>query len=279
MSPEITDRRGYELPDTYSRLQELWRGHYDHFNELLKQFLLQSYQETEDRLELLEVGAGAKSVLLRGLEETQKESTCPQAIQVHFVDPEPLGHIQPAFLEASTLVADCQAAAKGHFKSISDGRKISWRFTQEDFFRFLEREERYHLILLHGVLHEIHLHSGSGPDEFFPDFFRRLASLLEPGGRVLISDTYYPLYFSREQVIEMIEWQRELTHHADPPEAFVHPERIVELLLSDPEASSLYTILLEEQRRYQARLSGSSRARKFYTLGLQLETVDQPQPR
>jgi len=63
MSSEITDRRGYELPDTYSNLQELWRGHYDHFNELLKQFLLQSYQEAEDRLELLEVGAGAKSVL------------------------------------------------------------------------------------------------------------------------------------------------------------------------------------------------------------------------
>ena len=279
MSPEITDRRGYELSDTYSGLQELWRGHYDHFNELLKQFLLQSYQETGDLLELLEVGAGAKSVLLRGLEETHRESTCPQAIQVHLVDPEPLGHIQSACLENSTLVAECQAAAKGHFKSIGDDRKISWRFTQEDFFTFLEREERYHLILLHGVLHEIHLHSGSGPDQFFPDFFRRLADLLEPGGRVLISDTYYPLYFSREQVIEMIEWQRELTHHADPPEAFVHPERIVKLLLSDPEASSLYTILLEEQRRYQARLSGSSRARKFYTLGLQLVTVDQPQPR
>ena len=58
MSPEITDRRGYELSDTYSGLQELWRGHYDHFNELLKQFLLQSYQETGDLLELLEVGAG-----------------------------------------------------------------------------------------------------------------------------------------------------------------------------------------------------------------------------
>ena len=68
MSPEVTDRRGYELPDTYCRLQELWRGHYDHFNELLKQFLLQAYQETEGRLELLEVGAGAKSVLLRGLD-------------------------------------------------------------------------------------------------------------------------------------------------------------------------------------------------------------------
>jgi hypothetical protein len=79
MSSEITDRRGYELPDTYCRLQELWRGHYDHFNELLKQFLLHSYQETEDRLELLEVGAGARSVLLRGLEETQSESSCPQA--------------------------------------------------------------------------------------------------------------------------------------------------------------------------------------------------------
>ena len=278
MSSEITDRRGYELPDTYSRLQELWRGHYDRFNELLKQFLLQSYQETEDRLELLEVGAGAKSVLLRGLEETQSESTYPQAIQVHFVDPEPLCQIQPACLENSTLVADCQAAAKGRFKSISDDREMSWRFTQEDFF-FLEKEERYHLIILHGVLHEIHLHSGSGPEEFFPDFFRRLANLLEPGGRVLISDTYYPLYFSREQVIEMIEWQRELTHHADPPEAFVHPERIVELLLSDPEVSALYTILLEEQRRYRARLSGSSRARKFYTLGLQLETANQTHPR
>jgi SAM-dependent methyltransferase len=278
MSSEITDRRGYELPDTYSNLQELWRGHYDHFNELLKQFLLQSYQETEDRLELLEVGAGAKSVLLRGLEETLGESTCPQAIQVHFVDPEPLSHIQPACLENSTLVADCQAAAKGQFKSISDDREISWRFTQEDFFTFLEREERYHLILLHGVLHEIHLHSGSGPEEFFPDFFRRLGSLLQPGGRILISDTYYPLYFSREEVVEMIEWQRTLTHHADPPEAFVHPERIVELLLSDPEASSQYKILLEEQRRYRARLSGSSRARKFYTLGLQLETADQSHP-
>ncbi len=279
MSSEVTDRRGYELPDTYGRLQELWRGHYDHFNELLKQFLLHSYQETEDRLELLEVGAGARSVLLRGLEETQRESSCPQAIQVHFVDPEPLGQIQPACLENSTLVADCQAGAKGHFKSISDDREISWRFTQEDFFTFLEREERYHLILLHGVLHEIHLHSGSGPEEFFPDFFRRLASLLEPGGRVLISDTYYPLYFSREQVIEMIEWQRELTHHADPPEAFAHPERIVELLLSNPDVSALYEILLEEQGRYRARLSGSSRARKFYTLGLQLETANQPHPR
>ncbi len=279
MSSETTDRRGYELPDTYSNLQELWRGHYDHFNELLKQFLLQSYQEAEDRLELLEVGAGAKSVLLRGLEETQRESTCPQAIQVHFVDPEPLGHIEPACLEKSTLVADCQAAPEGHFESLSDDRKISWRFTQEDFFTFLGKEERYHLIVLHGVLHEIHLHSGSGPDEFFPDFFRRLGSLLEPRGRVLISDTYYPLYFSGDQVIEMIEWQRKLTHHADPPEAFVHPERIVELLLSDPEVSSLYAILLEEQGRYRARLSGSSRARKFYTLGLQLETAKQPHPR
>ena len=136
MSPEITDRRGYELSDTYSGLQELWRGHYDHFNELLKQFLLQSYQETGDLLELLEVGAGAKSVLLRGLEETHRESTCPQAIQVHLVDPEPLGHIQSACLENSTLVAECQAAAKGHFKSIGDDRKISWRFTQEDFLPF-----------------------------------------------------------------------------------------------------------------------------------------------
>ena len=273
MSSEIVDRRGYELPETYSNLQELWRGHYDHFNELLKQFLIQSYQEAEDRLELLEVGAGARSVLLRGLEETQSESTCPQAIQVHFVDPEPLCQVRPACLENSPLMADCQAASEGHFESLSDDREISWRFTQEDFFTFVGKEERYHLILLHGVLHEIHLHSGSGPEEFFPDFFRSLASLLEPGGRVLISDTYYPRYFSEEQVIEMIEWQRELTHHADPPEAFVHPERIVELLLSDPEVSSLYKISLEEQRRYRARLSSSSRARKFYTLGLQLARI------
>jgi hypothetical protein len=45
------------------------------------------------------------------------------------------------------------------------------------------------------------------------------------------------------------------------------------------DVSALYEILLEEQGRYRARLSGSSRARKFYTLGLQLETASQLHPR
>ncbi len=70
----------------------------------------------------------------------------------------------------------------------------------------------------------------------------------------------------------MIQWQREVINHADPPEAFVHPERILKLLLTNPEIKSRLEILFEEQRRYRARLPESSVARKFYTLGLGLKT-------
>jgi hypothetical protein len=271
MSAESGDRRGYELPSTYQGLQDLWRGHFDHFNEVLKQFLVQSYQEAEKGLEFLEVGAGARSVLLRGVQETRDEKSCPETLQIHFVDSEPLEKIQPACLEDSPLVADCQGTSEGVFKLPSNGPKISWELTQGDFMKFFDGGHRYDFILLHGVLHEIYKYAGGEAEDFFPDFFIRLAGLLRPRGKILIADTYYPLYLSEKQIDEMIRWQREVIHHADPPEAFVHPERILKLLLANDEIRSRLEILFEEQRRYRACLPESTVARKFYTLGLGLK--------
>ena len=272
MSSESGDRRGYELPSTYQNLQELWRGHYDRFNEVLKQFLVESYQEPKKGLEFLEVGAGARSVLLRGLQETHHGTSSPETLRVHFVDSEPLDQIQPACVENSVLVANCQSSSEGVFPVSSDGRNISWKFTQMDFMKFLDGPDRFDFILLHGVLHEIYKYAGGQAEDFFPDFFIRLADLLQPGGKILISDTYYPLYLSEQQIDEMIRWQREVINHADPPEAFVHPERILKLLLTNDEIKNRLEILFEEQRRYRACLPESSAARKFYTLGLGLKT-------
>jgi hypothetical protein len=271
MSSKGEDRRGYQLPSTYQNLQDLWRGHYDHFNEVLKQFLVESYQEAGNGLACLEVGAGARSVLLRGLEETLDERGWPESLQIHFVDSEPLEQIQAACVENSTLVADCQSSLEGVLLP-GNGQEILWRFTQEDFMKFLDGEDRYDFVLLHGVLHEIFKYAGGEAEDFFPDFFLRLAGLLRPQGKILIADTYYPLYLSEEQIDAMIQWQREVINHADPPEAFVHPERILKLLLTNPEIKSRLEILFEEQRRYRARLPESSVARKFYTLGLGLKT-------
>ena len=271
MSSESGDRRGYQLPGTYQNLQDLWRGHYDHFNEVLKQFLVESYPEAENGLGFLEVGAGARSVLLRALEETHREGA-PETLQVHFVDSELLDQIQPACIENSTLIADCRNSSEGVLKRPGNTQEIRWRFTQEDFMRFLDGGERYDFLVLHGVLHEIYKFAGGEAEDFFPDFFVRLAGLLRPRGKILVADTYYPLYLTEEQIDAMIQWQREVTHHADPSEAFVHPERILKLLLANPEIQSRLEILFEEQRRYQARLPGSSVARKFYTLGLGLKS-------
>ncbi|MEE8348222.1 MAG: hypothetical protein V3R94_01530 [Acidobacteriota bacterium] len=272
MSPESENRRGYELPSTYQNLQELWRGHYDHFNEVLKEFLVKSYQGTDGGLEFLEVGVGARSVLMRGLQETQDEQSCPDSLRVHFVDSEPLDHIEPACVENSALVADCQTSSDGVFEPLNNGQEISWTFTQQDFMEFLAGPARFDFILLHGVLHEIYKYAGVEAKDFFPDFFIRLAGLLHPQGKILIADTYYPLYLSEEQIEEMIRWQREVIHHADPPEAFVHPEQILKLMLTDGEVESRLEILFEEERRYRACLPDSSVARKFYTLGLGLKT-------
>jgi hypothetical protein len=272
MSHESGDRRGYELPSTYQNLQDLWRGHYDHFNEVLKQFLVTSYQETDGGLVFLEVGAGTRSVLMRGLQETLNEEDCPDTLLVHFVDSEPLDQIQPAGWEDSALVADCQNSSEGVFELLNNDQEISWKFIQEDFMKFLKGPDRYDFILLHGVLHEIFKYSGVEAEDFFPDFFIRLAGLLQPRGKILIADTYYPLYLSEEQIDQMIEWQREVINHADPPEAFVHPEQILKLLLLNAKVASRLELVFEEQRRYRARLPESSVARKFYTLGLGLTT-------
>ena len=99
-----------------------------------------------------------------------------------------------------------------------------------------------------------------------------LAGLLRPKGRILIADTYYPLYVSEEQIDKMIGWQREFINHADPPEDFVYLERILKLLLTNAEIESRVEILFEEQKRYRVGLPKSSGARKFYTLGLGLKT-------
>ena len=272
MSSESGDRRGYQLPSTYQNLQDLWRGHYDHFNEVLKQFLVESYPEAENGLGFLEVGAGARSVLLRALEEAHRETGTPETLQVHFVDSEPLDQIQPACIENSTLIADCQSSPEGVLRLSGNGQEIRWKFTQGDFMRFLDGGEHYDFLVLHGVLHEIYKYAGGEAEDFFPDLFVRLAGLLRPRGKILVADTYYPLYLTEEQIDEMIQWQREVTHHADPPEAFVHPERILKLLLANPEIRSRVEVLFEEQRRYRARLPGSSVARKFYTLCLGLKT-------
>lgn len=272
MSFEIGGRRGYELPSTYQNLQDLWREHYDHFNDVLKQFLGDAYQGTDGVLALLEVGVGSRSVLLRGLQETWDEKSCPDTFQIHFVDSEPLDQIQPACVKDSKIVINCRDTPEGIVNFSGEGRRINWKFAQEDFMKFLDGENRYDFIMLHGVLHEIYKYAGGEAEDFFPDLFVRLADLLRPKGKILIADTYYPLYLSDEQVKEMIQWQREVINHADPPEAFVHPEIILKLLMTDKEVENRLEIVFEEQRRYRACLPESTVARKFYTVGLGLRT-------
>jgi hypothetical protein len=85
------------------------------------------------------------------------------------------------------------------------------------------------------VLSSASIHELNTPEDqvgYLDWFFTRANEILVSGGKVIISDLYFPEWISDEIVEEFRVWQWEAIKHASSREQFVYPELIEAAALS-----------------------------------------------
>ncbi len=245
----------------------LWlpQQRYDRSERLITESLQTLARGGSTPLMLLEVGPGPHSVLLSALEG-------PDAVMPAHVD-----FVEKAAVEEvrgrGSLTCDVRTATTGTFPD----RPVSWAFHRADFNAFLSAAssgvlsaERYHLMVLHAVVHELYRDAdGATPATFFTNLFERLAWALKPGGLLLVADPYYPSY---SEPLTLVAALFKEVEHADPPVCFLHPEQILGYAVRPGEPAGRqverdFTLRVEESS--YAPVPGTGSGRKFYVFLLE----------
>lgn len=253
------------------KLQELAKPHYDRIKEILREVVVDIAKRQPGRnIDILEVGPGSKSILLKSLETKASSSSNynlhanKMTIRIVFVDRDNLTTIGGKRIHFSFT-----AKSEDSYKMYSV--MYEGQLVKEEFNRYLknrsgEGQRTFDLIVIHGTLHEMYIEaSEEAADGYFTDLFKRLHGMLKNGGQIFFGDPYYPPYYTSAEAHSVVDFLRNQASHGNAPVAMMHPEYLLSLIIKMQEHR--FKLLRDEQAYYG--FEGQDFGQKFYLVLLE----------